>query len=37
MEVLLAAEQTQTVVDYIEYCNYLLETMPVLQLHPLKI
>ena len=37
MEVLSAAEQTQTVVDYIEYCNYLLETMPVLQLHPLKI
>ena len=37
MEVLLAAERTQTVVDYIEYCNYLLETMPVLQLHPLKI
>ena len=37
MEVLLTAEQTQTVVDYIEYCNYLLETMPVLQLHPLKI
>lgn len=37
MEVLLAAEQTQTVVDYIEYCNYLLETMPLLQLHPLKI
>lgn len=37
MEVLKAAEQTQTVIDYIEYCNYLLETMPVLQLHPLRV
>lgn len=36
-EVLMAAEQTKTVIDYIDYCNYLLETMPVLQLHPLRI
>ncbi len=36
-EVLMKAEQNRTIVDYIEYCDYLLETMPVLQLHPLRI
>ena len=32
-----ASEQTQSVKDYIEYCKYLLKTMPVLKLHKLEI
>lgn len=28
-----ASEQTQSVEDYIEYCDYLLKTMPQLELH----
>ena len=34
---LLNAEQTETIIDYIEYCDYLLETMPLLQLHTLSV
>ncbi len=32
-----ASEQTQSVKDYIEYCEYFLKTMPVLKLHKLEI
>ena len=37
LEVLMSAEPNRTVNDYIEYCNYLLETMPVLKLHTIEI
>ena len=37
LEVLMSAEPNRTVNDYIEYCNYLLETMPVLELHTIEI
>lgn len=32
---LIRAERTQMIVDYIDYCNYLIETMPILKLHTL--
>ena len=32
-----ASKQTQSVIDYIEYCEYLLKTMPVLKLEKLNI
>lgn len=35
LNTLLRANRTRTVEDYIDYCNYLIEVMPVLQLHPL--
>ena len=31
-----ASEQTQSVEDYIEYCDYLLKTMPQLELHKIE-
>lgn len=34
---LLKTEKTQTIIDYIEYCDYLLETMPLLELHTLSV
>ncbi len=34
---LLQSEKTQTIEDYIEYCDYLLETMPILRLHTLSV
>ncbi|MBP5642858.1 MAG: hypothetical protein J6X10_01305 [Bacteroidales bacterium] len=34
---LVQSEKTQTIVDYIEYCDYLLETMPILTLHTLSV
>ena len=30
------SEQTQSVEDYIEYCDYLLKTMPQLELHKIE-
>ena len=35
-ETLKRMEPSRTVRDYLEYCNYLLETMPLLELHPLN-
>ena len=34
---LQSVEQDRTVIDYIDYCHYLLETMPLLELHVLEI
>lgn len=34
---LVQSEKTQTIEDYIEYCDYLLETMPILKLHTLSV
>jgi hypothetical protein len=34
---LMNTEKTETIIDYIEYCDYLLETMPLLQLHTLSV
>lgn len=34
---LIQSEKTQTIEDYIEYCDYLLETMPILKLHTLSV
>lgn len=34
---LIQSEKTQTTEDYIEYCDYLLETMPILKLHTLSV
>lgn len=34
---LIRAERTQTIADYIDYCNYLIETMPILKLHTLSV
>lgn len=35
-ETLKRMKPSRTVRDYLEYCNYLLETMPLLELHPLN-
>lgn len=34
---LIQSEKTQTIEDYIEYCDYLLEAMPLLKLHTLSV
>ena len=34
---LIQSEKTQTAEDYLEYCDYLLETMPILKLHTLSV
>lgn len=34
---LVQSQKTQTIEDYIEYCDYLLETMPILKLHTLSV
>lgn len=36
LKVLMAAEPSRTINDYIEYCHYLLDTMPVLRLHEIN-
>lgn len=37
LEVLMAAKPSRTINDYIDYCHYLFETMPVLELHTIDI
>lgn len=37
LDVLMSAEPNRTIEDYIEYCHYLLETMPLLKLHSIEI
>lgn len=34
---LTLSHQDRTTQDYIEYCDYLLDTMPLLELHPLRL
>lgn len=34
---LVQSEKTQTIEDYIEYCDYLFDTMPILKLHTLSV